>query len=126
MKCLADACALLSFFGTSELRLTERGRDAMHGVVAISPVTVWELSRKASTGKLPPLPRLNGSFARYLASQGFQAEAFTWEDAELANTLPFHHKDPFDRMLVATAQRCGLPLITCDDVFAAYDVTTIW
>ncbi len=123
---LADACALLSFFGASGSDMSDAGRAAMTGDVLISPITVWELTRKASLGKLPPLPTQNGSFARHLTALGYQTASLICEDAERANRLPPHHKDPMDRMLIATAQRLGCPIITSDGLFATYDVDTVW
>ena len=92
----------------------------------ISAVTVWELTRKAAIGKLPPLPRMQGSFARHLTALGFRLEPLLWEDAEAANVLPPLHKDPMDRMIIATALRAGLTIITNDAAFAGYGITTVW
>lgn len=53
MTYLADACALLAFFGNSDSPMTKPGMSAMQGKVSISPITVWELTRKACLGKIP-------------------------------------------------------------------------
>ena len=50
----------------------------------------------------------------------------TWEDAEAANDLPGHHRDPMDRMLIATALRSDLTVITTDRIFESYGVRTVW
>ncbi len=102
------------------------GHRAMRGAVAISPITVWELTRKAAVGKLPPLPVTQGSFYRTLAALGFRCEPLAWGDAEAANGLPPHHKDPLDRMLIATALRADLTIITSDRWFTTYGVRTVW
>ena len=93
---------------------------------AVSPVTVWELTLKARRGLIPPLPSRDGSFARYLEAIGFLQEPFLSRDAELANQLPPLHRDPMDRMLIGTAQRAGLTIVTCDVAIRGYDVKTIW
>lgn len=123
---LADACALLEFFANSGAIMTEAGIAAMQGEVAVSPITVWELTRKAALGKLPPLPTANGSFAGWLASQGFRFQQLTWADTERANALPPLHKDPMDRMLIAQALNAGTVVITQDAIYARYGVPTVW
>lgn len=123
---LADACALVTFFARDSAGMTVAGVAAMQGDVAVSAITVWELTRKASLGKLPPLPATEGSFAQWLASGGFRVQPLTWADAERANGLPPFHKDPMDRMLIAQALNADLPVITNDALFAQYGVRTIW
>ncbi len=123
---LADACALLAFLGAGDATMSSAGFAAMRGDVAISPITVWELTRKASLGKLPPLQTLQGSFAQHLAALGFRDAPLLWTDTVAANALPPHHRDPMDRMLIATALRIGLTVITNDAVFPGNGVRTVW
>ena len=106
--------------------MSKAGIAAMRQRPLISPVTVWELRYKAALGKLPPLPLANGSFVQHLNEAGFQMASFDCHDGERAATLPPHHRDPMDRMLIASALRLGVPIITCDEVFASYGVTTVW
>lgn len=125
---LADACALIAFYGLASSPLTARGLAAMQGEeVAISAITVWEITRKVAAGKLPPVPGLGGAgFAAHLRGEGFRLLDLTAEVAERANALPMHHADPMDRMLIATALAGGMTIITSDRVFAAYGVGVIW
>jgi PIN domain nuclease of toxin-antitoxin system len=123
---IADACALLAFFGAGDAAMGQAGMRAMRADVAVSPITVWELTRKAALGKLPPLPTERGSFARHLAALGFRDAPLRWDIAEAATALPPHHRDPMDRMLIATALRDDLSVITNDAVFSAYGVKTVW
>jgi PIN domain nuclease of toxin-antitoxin system len=123
---LADACALLAYFGAGDVGISSLGLEPFAGEVAVSPITVWELTRKATLGKLPPLPTDRGSFARHLAGLGFRDAPLLWADAEAANALPPHHRDPMDRMLIATALRLDLAIITNDTVFPTYGVGTVW
>ncbi len=123
---LADACALVVWFAGGGGGMSAAGREAMQGNVLVSPITVWELTRKAALGALPPLPAIDGSFAAWLAAQGFGVRPLTWADAERANALPPRHKDPMDRMLIAQALNAGLPVITEDGLFGGYGVTVIW
>ena len=126
MTYFADACALVVFLGAGGQGMSRAGLNAMGQRPLISPITVWELRHKSAFGKLPPLPLLNGSFVQHLASLGFQLGTFDCNDAEAAATLPPHHKDPMDRMLIASAMRRNLAIITCDRAFAAYGVATLW
>jgi PIN domain nuclease of toxin-antitoxin system len=123
---IADACALLAFFGAGDSAMGSAGMNAMRGDVGVSPITVWELTRKAASGKLPPLPTSRGSFALHLVALGFRDLPLLWGDAEAANALPPHHRDPMDRMLIATALRGDLTVITSDSIFAAYGVRVVW
>ena len=123
---LADACAIIAFFADDGAGMTDVGMAAMRGDVAVSPITVRELTRKASLGRLPPLPTVDGSFARWLATQGFRVQPLAWADTERANTLPPIHKDPMDRMLIAQALNADLPVITEDAPYSAYGVKTVW
>jgi PIN domain nuclease of toxin-antitoxin system len=94
--------------------------------IRVSPITVWEITRKAALGKLPSVWAPYASLTALLRSEGFALQPLGWDDAEQANRLPLHHKDPMDRMLIATALRNDLTIITDDAVFAAYGVSTIW
>jgi PIN domain nuclease of toxin-antitoxin system len=123
---IADACALLAFFGAGDAAMTPAGLSAIRGDVMVLPITVWELTRQAAIGKLPPLPTERGSFARHLVALGFRDAPLLWSDSEAANALPPHHRDPMDRMLIATALRTGTTIITNDGVFGAYGVRTVW
>jgi PIN domain nuclease of toxin-antitoxin system len=122
---LADACALLAYFSGMGV-LTTAGRSAMRGEVFVSAITVWELTQRAGSGKLPPLPAEDGTFVGWLEAEKFRFQPLTWPDAERANRLPPIHKDPMDRMLIAQALNARLTIITNDGNFAAYGVATIW
>ncbi len=122
---LADACALLAFF-SNDGELSEPSFGAIESGAFISPITVWELTRKSALGRLPQLPTSNGSLTGWLAERTFRFLPLTWIDAERANRLPPIHKDPMDRMLIAQALNAGLTIITNDGNFAAYGVTTAW
>ena len=121
---LADACALIVFM--AEGTMSPAMRAVMEtGDVAVSPVTVWEITRKASIGKL--LAQWQpGTLEALLTRQGFSQAPLTWDDAERANTLPPVHKDPMDRMLIAQALRLGAVIVTSDRLFEGYGVTTLW
>ena len=120
---VADACALITFLGGAPM--SDAARSAMQTGALVSPVTVWEITRKAGLGKLQ-LPWGDAGFSGFLAEQGFLAIALTWADAERANALPPLHKDPMDRMLIAQALRENATIITSDRLFEGYGVKTLW
>ncbi len=96
--------------------------------VFVSPITVWEISRKVALGKLerPAPPGFKGSLSEWLRQVCYRVLPMTWDACERANALPLHHKDPMDRMLIAAALERGMTVVTDDAVFARYGVATIW
>jgi PIN domain nuclease of toxin-antitoxin system len=126
---LADACALIAFHGYGGQTMSGPGAVAMgEGDVFVSPVSVWEISRKVALGKLPrPSPSgYAGSLAEWLRRLGYRVMPLNWDDCERANALPMHHKDPMDRMLIATALDRDMTVISDDEIFARYGVSTVW
>jgi len=125
---LADACALIVFLSSPDPRRTmPRAAPLMErSRIHVSAITVWEITRKAALGKLPSVWGAYPSLGYLLRDQGYLVQPLGWEDAELANALPPHHKDAMDRMLIATALRNDYAVLTDDGVFAEYGVTTIW
>ncbi len=95
-------------------------RDASS--VAVSYASFWEIAIKSSLGKLSPL--LPGLDVR-LTSKGFELLPITLEHIMRMHYLPHHHRDPFDRMLVAQAQVESLTIMTSDRDLAQYGVATV-
>lgn len=131
MMVLADACALIAFYaGAASGGPTPFSAEALRTLsedrVQVSPITVFEITQKVSLGKLPPLPIGTLSFSAWLAQEGYEPAPLTWQETEGANHLPWHHKDPFDRLLIATALRHDGVVVTCDPVFTAYGVPVLW
>jgi PIN domain nuclease of toxin-antitoxin system len=89
--------------------------------VAVSAVSAWEIEIKRATGKLD-VPR---DLPEQVARTGFAPVSITLEHAVAAGSLPLHHRDPFDRMLIAQAQLEGLTIMTRDPRFAPYSVATM-
>lgn len=90
--------------------------------VFVSLASVWEMSIKSALGKL----RMPANLAQALAATGVQLLSITLAHALAAGALPPHHRDPFDRMLVAQAQRSRLTLVTHDARMRPYDVAVLW
>jgi PIN domain nuclease of toxin-antitoxin system len=86
--------------------------------VFLSPVTLWEITIKQTAGKLGGPPDL----AERVHDMGFREVPVTYAHTIAAGRLPVHHRDPFDRMLVAQATVEGLKLVTRDADIQKYDV----
>lgn len=89
--------------------------------VYYSAASVWELSIKQSLGKL----RLTEPISDFVVQSRFLELPVTTQYAEAAARLPMHHRDPYDRMLVAQAMVEGLTLITADRRLSSYDLRTL-
>lgn len=96
--------------------VTAIGDDANTAVVSVA--SVWELELKRAKGKLA-VPRDAGT---RLNAAGFDVLDVTLPNVVRAAELPSHHRDPFDRLLVAQAQAEGLTLVTADAALERYDV----
>jgi PIN domain nuclease of toxin-antitoxin system len=91
--------------------------------VLVSIAGFWELTIKQSSGRLS----LPAELETMLISQGFSVLPITFLHLRRLGMLPRrHHRDPFDRMMVAQALAEGIPIVTGDPVFAAYGVQVIW
>jgi PIN domain nuclease of toxin-antitoxin system len=121
---LLDTHALLWSVGDPE-RLSPAAFDVIsEGVVPayVSAASVWEIAIKRAAGKL----RAPEELLEKIVAARFKALGITLEHGVIAGALPLHHRDPFDRMLVAQAQSEGLTLVTNDARMAAYDVGVLW
>ena len=90
--------------------------------VSVSAVSVWEIAIKRSLGKLV----IEDGWTKALGRLGFDPMPITAVHAEHVEHLPWHHRDPFDRMLVAQASLEAHALVTADPDLAAYGVDVVW
>jgi PIN domain nuclease of toxin-antitoxin system len=124
VKYLLDTQIVLWLFLRST-RLSESTRAALADPAAtlyVSAVTTWEIAIKSALGKLE-LPGDPGAYLpNRLARAGMSLLSITPEHTYGVFALPPHHKDPFDRLLIAQAQTEALTIVTADAVFARYDV----
>jgi PIN domain nuclease of toxin-antitoxin system len=101
--------------------VVERGNDCY-----LSLASSWEMAIKISLGKL----KLKGSLERFipdqLAANGFRELPIDFGHVTRVSRLPFHHRDPFDRLLVAQALEEELTIVSANRVFGAYRVKRIW
>jgi PIN domain nuclease of toxin-antitoxin system len=124
---LVDTHALI-WFVAGDRRLGRAARAAMEhdqALLHISAASVWEMAIKAARKRLQlPYP-----VARYLADridEGYAVLPVDGPHAAAVEHLPFHHYDPFDRLLIAQALSERFAVITRDRVFRKYGVEVIW
>ena len=127
MRLLLDTHVVLWALGDPD-RLAPVARAAIADAtveLAVSTATVWELAIKVGLGKL----RLPGSVAQWfvpavveLGAQWLEVSAI---EAAAVETLPTHHRDPFDRLLIVQALAGGWTLVTADAAFAGYGVPVL-
>jgi PIN domain nuclease of toxin-antitoxin system len=94
--------------------------------VLVSVVTAWGIAIKLSTGKLKLDRPLEELWPHSLAENDFEALDVTSKHVLAVVPLPLHHRDPFDRLLIAQAISEGLHLVCADSAFDAYPVQRIW
>lgn len=122
MNLLLDTHALLWWLDGGLIHPEAAARIAdPTALVAVSAASIWEAEIKRSAGKL----RLSGSLASHAEDAGFDPLPISLLHAERAGALPPHHRDPFDRMLIAQAQAEGLTIVTRDVAFDLYEVPVL-
>lgn len=90
--------------------------------IVVSAVSLWEIAIKRSLGKLIAPVNLGAR----LVANGAQLLEIAPKHAEAVGELPWHHRDPFDRLLVAQALIEGMTIVSCDAELARYGVTVVW
>jgi PIN domain nuclease of toxin-antitoxin system len=92
----------------------------------VSVATCWEMAIKAGLRKLRLVEPVPVFLGRELPANSFDLLDITLAHATAVETLPPHHKDPFDGLLVAQAQIEGIPIVIADALFDPYGVTRLW
>ena len=92
----------------------------------LSLASAWELSIKTALGKLKLTMPVQRYITEHVAANGFRLLDIKLNHIGRVETLPAHHNDPFDRLLIAQGLAEGLPIVTADAVFARYGVKRIW
>jgi PIN domain nuclease of toxin-antitoxin system len=120
MNLLLDTHVLLWWLDDSS-HLSEAGRNAIadpDNLIILSAVVIWEIRIKQALGNLEIAP----NFYHVIKNQGFELLSITADHAYATGDLPMHHRDPFDRMIIAQAKLEGLSIVTHDTVFKKYGI----
>ena len=120
MRFLVDTHALLWALGEPSA-LSPAARDAIadpSNLIVVSSASLWECAIKVSIGKL----ELPEDFFDSVPEAGYEVMPIRISHLNVYRTLPMHHRDPFDRMLVAQARAEALTLLSRDPEIAKYDI----
>ena len=126
MRCLLDTHTAIWYF-EGNIKLTPNMRDLIESPSVekcVSVASAWEIAIKISLGKL----QFKGGSVRFfakIAAHGFSILPIGENNLNIVETLPFHHNDPFDRMIIATAIAEDMAVITSDDIFRKYAVKLV-
>jgi PIN domain nuclease of toxin-antitoxin system len=127
MKAILDTHAFLWAL-TGDARMSRLARDTFAGPtgLSLSIASIWEILIKVQSGKLK-LPRPAGPYVlKKLAENRIEALPISIDHLLTLERLPMHHRDPFDRMLIAQSMEEGWPIITADPAFKQYSIRVIW
>ncbi|GAB3512981.1 type II toxin-antitoxin system VapC family toxin [Spirosoma knui] len=126
-RILLDTHALIWFInGDAELSQVARAAIEADGALTfVSIASLWEIAIKISLGKL----ELKTSFhqiSKQIEENGFEILPITFGDTLTLSTMHFHHRDPFDRIIIAQSFNNGLTIISKDTYFGSYNAKVIW
>ena len=127
MRYLIDKHALIWFInGESLISVSaQKAIEANDSINFVSIASLWEIAIKLSLGKLElkiPLSEVK----TILEDNGFELLPITFEDTTIVSSLPFIHRDPFDRIIIAQGISNDCTVISKDTNFASYNVKVLW
>lgn len=128
MRLLLDTHAFL-WFVLDEPQLSSVAKELIadpNNQMAVSPATYWKIAIKISIGKYVFSDSLQEFLEREIAVNRFNILAVEPRHVAPLTTLPFHHKDPFDRILIAQAIVENIPLVSNDSILDAYPIRRLW
>jgi PIN domain nuclease of toxin-antitoxin system len=126
MKLLLDTHILLWYLDdNANLSTPQRGQiEDRRNQVAVSAVSLWEITIKVSIGKLELIDDI-ATVENTLRQQGIEILPIQTAHLQQLLSLPFHHRDPFDRLIIAQALAEEMTLVSNDSVFSAYPVSLL-
>ncbi|MEP0807375.1 MAG: type II toxin-antitoxin system VapC family toxin [Chloroflexota bacterium] len=128
MNILLDTHAFLWFVDDNP-RLSEPARVLIESNDVqpfISMASLWEMAIKISLGKLKLKEPYEKFIPQQLAMNGIGVLNLSMEHAAAISTLPFHHRDPFDRLIAVQARIEKMTLVSADPLFDAYEIKRVW
>jgi PIN domain nuclease of toxin-antitoxin system len=127
MNVLLDTHVVIWWLSEPE-KLSKRANSAITNqanTVYVSAASAWEMAIKAKLGKLQTTSFVL-DLLDLLQQENFFEQPVTIDHAVRGGLLPLHHRDPFDRLLVAQAQAMNIPIVSADAILDAYDIKRIW
>lgn len=128
MSLLLDTQALLWFL-LDDPRLSGKARDSLINTevsIFVSPASLWEIAIKISLGKYALPAPFTTSWEEQLLTNDFTLLPISVSHTARVADLPFHHRDPFDRLIIAQSLEQGIPVVSSDDKFDHYGVERVW
>lgn len=124
---ILDTCALL-WLVDGGVKLSPAARQAIGAApnLYVSAISAFEIALKYRQGKLPLPAEPAAWFEQVIPWHRLQMLPVDLPVCLAAAGLPLHHRDPYDRLIIATAQLRQMPVITSDAAFTAYPVTVVW
>ena len=128
MKLILDTHSFLYFIdGNSRLSGTARALiEDSSNEKWISTASLWEMAIKVSLGKLELADTFDAIIPKQIVINGFNVLNIQIEHVSVVVKLPFHHRDPFDRLLIAQSLAEGFPIVSADGAFDNYSVRRLW
>ena len=128
MKFLLDTQCWLWWFSQPEKLSTQAIEQIADETnqLWLSVASIWEIGIKVAIGKLPLPEQIDDYIFARMTLLGAKSLEISASHALRAAALPLHHRDPFDRMLIAQAQNEAMTLISADSTFSQYDVSILW
>ena len=128
MRVLLDTHALI-WFVSGDKQFSENARRAIElhaNEVLVSTASIWEMAIKISLGKLRLRLALDDQLLGFLEENGFDILRIEYAHAAHVASLPFAHKDPFDRVLAAQTIIERITIISHDEIFDRYGADRLW
>ncbi|MHB1100571.1 MAG: type II toxin-antitoxin system VapC family toxin [Burkholderiales bacterium] len=128
MRLLLDTHVFLWWVGNAD-ELSAKAREVIGNPdndCMLSTASSWEMAIKSSIGKLKLRQPVDRFIPEQLAANGFRQIDIRFCHVSALEILPFHHRDPFDRLLSVQARQENLLLVSADPIFDLYGVTRIW
>ena len=128
MRLLIDTHTFL-WFVTNDPLLSAAALDLLvdpGNEILISPASYWEVAIKVGIGKYPLAVPFDQFFTQGIDGNDISILPLEVRHAAVLSSLPMHHKDPFDRMIVAQAMVEQVPIVSIDEALDAYGITRIW
>lgn len=129
MRVLLDTHTFL-WWGVDDPKLSTRAREILAddgNELLFSAVSGWEIAIKAALGRLGNVPGdLKGFIDEQISENAFKVLPIHLEHVLGVYSLPQHHQDPFDRLLIAQALAEDIPMLSRDPQFVSYSVNVVW